>query len=361
MSGATLVLFEGAPGHWLRIANGAIVARGERPMVPADDDARVVALMPAADTIVHNLDVPGLTEAQARAAARLAIGETSAAAAESLHVAVGPEIADARRVVVLDARRMTQFLVDLASEGFDPDAVVPTVLVPPRPDDGAVRAVFDGEAVVCGATVAFADDPVLTPLLVPGPIEDLSREATEAALIAAVAVPPVDLRQGPFAKRRQWAVDRSRLKRVGWLAAACLAVTLLVPIARLINLNWTASAIEARNLTVAAANLPPGTAITDPVAQLDERLGAVGRQAGGALPLAIAVTRAIEGTPAVELGTMGYTAAAGLRVAVRATNPVDHQAVLAKLAAAGLVVADSAAATPAAAGAPTRELTVRRP
>lgn len=351
---STLVLLEGTPGRWLRIDGDAIVARGDRPAVIADDDRRVVAIVPGIETVVHSLAVEGLTDAQARGAARLALADTSAAPVETLHVAVGSEADGVRTAVAIDATRMTQQLVDLGAEGFDPDALVPALLVPPLPETGFVRAMLGDETVVRGEGVAFADDPVLTPLLAPGDIVTLDRDATEAALIAAVMNPPVDLRQGVFAKRRRWVIDRDRLRTIKWLAAACAATFLLVPLAQLVNLNLTASRIEARNLARAQAALPAGTVVVNPVAQLDERLGAFGLQNGGFLPLAGAVASAVEATPGVEVERFAYNGGEGLRAGIRAPNAPDVQSLVAKLAANGAAVAESG--TPQA-----RELLVKRP
>lgn len=345
----TLVLFD---GHWLRIDGDTIVARGERPVPVEDSDTRVVAIVPAAKTVLHSLAIEGLTEPQARGAARLAMADTAVVPVETLHVAVGPDVDGTRAAIAIDATHMTQRLVDLAAEGFDPDAMVPALLVPPHPDSGFVRALLGDESVVRGPDVAFADDPVLTPLLAPGDIVTLDREAIEAALIAAVLVPPLDLRQGQFAKRRRWAVDRTKLRTIQWLAAACLATLLLVPLARLINLTWTASAVEARSIARAQAAMP-GVTIVNPVAQLDERLGALGLQNGGFLPLASAMAAAVEAVPGVEVERLTYAGPAGLSVGIRAPNPADLQSLSTRITGSSWVVVQ--AGTPAA-----PEITVKR-
>jgi general secretion pathway protein L len=349
---STLVLLDGVPGHWLRIEDGAIVARGERPAVVADSDTRVVGIVSGVETVVHSLAIEGLTDAQARGAAKLAMADTAVVPVEQLHIAVGPETEGARVAVAIDATRMTQRLVDLAAEGFDPDALVPALLVPPVPESGFVRALLGEEAVVRGFDVAFVDDAVLTPLLAPGEIVTLDREATEAALVAAVLNPPVDLRQGAFAKRRRWAVDRTKLNTIQWLVAACLASLILVPLATLINLNWTASSIEARNIARAQAAMP-GVTVVNPVAQLDERLGAFGLQNGGFLPLSAAMASAIEAVPGVEVERLSYSGPEGLKAGIRAPNPADMQALSAKVGARWGIVQ---AGTPQA-----PELTVKRP
>lgn len=351
---STLVLFEGTPARWLRIEGSSVIARGEHPVEAAEGDTRIVAIIPGNETIVHVLPGAGLTDAQARGAARIALADTSVAPVDTLHIAVGPEIDGERVTVAIDTARLTERLATLSVSGLDPDALVPAVLVPPSPEVGFVRAVLGEEAVVRGGGAAFVDDPVLTPILVPEEIVTLDREVTEAAIIAAAANPPVDLRQGIFAKRRTWAADRARLRTILWLAAACLAALLLVPIATLINLTMTAVAIEGRAAARVAAALPPGTVVTNPVAQMDERLGAVGLQNGGLLPLAGAVASAVEAVPGVEVERLVYTGAEGLRVGIRAPNTGDYQILIAKLSASGLTVNEGGTD-----GA--REIVVKRP
>lgn len=352
----TLVLFDAPPRHWLRLDGDRIVERGEGPVLVATQDERIAAIVPGAETVVHQLDLAGLTDAQARGAARLALAETAIVPVDTLHVAVGPEVEGSRTVVAMESSRLAQRLADLAANGIDPDVLVPAVLIPPPPAEGFVRMQLGDEAVVRGGNgLAFVDDPALTPLLAPGDIATLDREGAGAALVAAVAAPPVDLRQGAFARRRRWALDHAKLRRIAMLAAACLVTLLLVPLAELINLNWTISAIEARNLARVQAALP-GAVVVNPVAQLEEKLGAVGLQNGGFAGLSEAVARAVEAVPGVELDRLAYSGPEGLRAAVRAPNAADFQALLAKLAAAGLVATEGGGA----ASGGVREIVVKR-
>jgi len=355
---ATLVLLPGDQGHWLRIVGSEVVDRGEGgPATKDDADLRVVGVVPSSDVVVHHAALAGLTDAQARGAARLAVAESAMAPIESLHVAVGGEHDGERTIVAIDARAMTQALMALTERGFDPDAMIAAPLILPRPETGFVSADLGVEGVVRGRDTAFEDDAVLTPLLTRGDVVALDREEIEAAIVAAAANPEVDLRQGPFTKRRNWALDRARLRRIAWLAAACLVSLILIPLVTLIHLNTAAARVEAATLATAQGALPPGTAVLNPVAQLDERLAALGGGGGGFLPLAAVFGASAEGIANVELGAMTFEGDGSLRVSARSTNPTDLTTLETRLAAAGVTVLPSAAGG----AGPSRDITVRAP
>ncbi|MFM9978218.1 MAG: type II secretion system protein GspL [Sphingomonadaceae bacterium] len=334
-----LILLLGEPLRWLRIADGAIIDRGQGT-IGAHGDARVVAIVPAADVAIHRGDLPDLSEAQARAAARLLIAEQSAASIDSLHVAIGtPDGDGGRTLVAIDSGRMAAWLTAAAGHGFDPDVMLAAPLLLPRPVSGYVKGDIGPETVVRGADSAFVDDPVLTPLVTGGTERRLDAAEVEAAVVAAIAHPEVDLRQGPFAKRRSWGLDRSRLRRIGALAAVLLGIVLLTQIVQLIRLDGAARSLEDKNKVLARAALPPGTNVNDPVLQLREALAARQGPGGGLLPLASAIAGAIEATPNAELGALVFDGGGTLRATIRATTPADLAALDARLAALGLAVA----------------------
>lgn len=359
----TLVLMLGDEARWLRLSDGAVVARGEGfETVPRADpgiEERVVAVVPAHELVVHHASLPDLAEPQARAAARLLVSEQSATPLETLHVAVGPAgPAGDRPVVAIEAAHMARHVAGLAALGYDPDAMLAAPLLLPRPDEGLVRGDLGSEVIVRGRNAAFADDAVLTPLIAgDAGVTDLDRAEIEAALMAAVADPEVDLRQGPFARVRRWAIDWKLVRRVALLGLALAGATLFLQLATIFKLSLAADRIEAANAAQARAVLPPGATVTNPVAQLDERLAALRGAGGGFLPLASAVAAAVNATANVELASMIFDGTGGLRVVVRAANPAELVAVEQRLIASGLAVAAGPVTSDQA--RPSRELTVR--
>ncbi len=356
---STLVVF--ADGRWLRIVAGDILARGDHlaDALPQSDEERTVAIVPAADVIIRTIDLPELADLQAQGAARIALADVSILPPEVLHVAVGAADTEGRRLAVgVPVASLTALLGALAEAGVDPDHLVAAPLLLTRPEAGFVAGDLGNEKVVRGTDSGFADDPVLTPLLIgDGPLVMLDRQALETSLVAAVEFPEADLRQGSFAKRRRWPVDMARLRRFAIMALITGMLILTAQLVTVIRLNARASAIEADTIVQANALLPPGTTVTDPVLQSEARLAAMQGAGGGFEPLASAVAAAVNAAPGVELGSMVFDGEGGLRATVRAASPADLDAIVARLGAGGLQVVP--APIVAGQGRPYRDIVVR--
>jgi general secretion pathway protein L len=335
----TLVLLTGAVPRWLRITDGRIVARGDG-IAAAEGEERVVAVLPADDVTISHAELPDLSEPQAQAAARLMVAENAAAPLDTLHVAVGAANgAGDRPVVAVDRTKLADLLTMLDAAGHDPDSVVAAPMLIARPDEGFVKADLGSEVIVRGRDGGFADDPVLTPLVAGDALKTLDRARVEHELVKAVTAPEVDLRQGAFAKRRSWGLDKARLKRIGWLALGVAALTLLFAIVQLVRLNMAADRIEAQNLVTARAALPPGTNVNNALVQVREQLNAMRGPGGGLLPLASSVTGAVDATPNIDLTSMIFDGGGTLRITARAPTVTDLTAFEAKLTAVGLTPA----------------------
>lgn len=346
----TIVLFppltDDEPYRWLRIADDAVVARGEGLPAPPGDDAeppRIVSVAPADAVALHWADLPDRSIAQAVAAARIVVSEASAAPIADLHVAVGREdAAEERPIGVVGVERMRAWLNVLAAEGIDPDALVPAPMLLPRPDQGYVRADLAGHGVVRGATSGFADEARLTELITGDtPPETLDRDAVEAAIVAAATAPALDLRQGPFAKRRRRAIDWALVKRLGWLLAAIVIVTLLISLFRIIRTDIAAEGIEARTAMVAQQGLPAGATITDPERQLSGRLAGMRGGGLGFSRTASAVFGAVQAVPGTELTALTFNDSGALKATVTAQNEAKANDLKSRIQALGFTVAAS--------------------
>ena len=298
------------PWRWLRPADGA---SGEG--LPGDD-ARVVAVAPAEAVTLHWARLPDRSLAQAAAAARLLVAETSAAPAGDLHVAVGDEGALAgpggegggeRPVGVVDAAAMRGWLAMLAERGIDPDAVIPAPMLLPRPDHGFLAGEVGGVRVLRGPGSGFADEPGLTEIVTGGAaVEPVGEGALAAAFAAALAAPPLDLRPGVFARRRRVAIDWRLVRRVALLAAALLLATLAIDVVRLVRLNLAADAAEADADALARTGLARGETVTDPARQLAERLAGLRGPGRGFSATAAAVYAAVRQVPGSEVTSMSF-------------------------------------------------------
>lgn len=332
---SALALFIGPDDRlsgWWTIAGDEVTARG-RPgdPLPEPRPERVVAIAPAAAITVHGAELGALAAPQARAAARLLVAESSLAPIEGQHVAVGTADGADRSIAVVGAGRVAAWLQALGEHGLDPEAILPAPLLLPRPDAGYVRATIGEEAVLRGRATGFADDPVLTPLIVgDAPVESVE---AEAALIRAIDDPELDLRQGPFARRRGIRIDWRQLRRLGWLAVGVLTLTLLIAIVQIARLGFAADALDREAEAVAAQAVPSGGTTA-----LDARLAAARGGGYGFSATAGALFAAVQATPNVELAGLDFASDGLLRATLVATGAGDVEVVRDRLRAAGLVV-----------------------
>ncbi len=328
-----------APGYrWLRLNGDGIAARGEG--LPAPDDTPSVVIVPAEDVTLHWATLPDRSAAQSVAAARLLVADASATPIGDLHVAVGAEDgADERPIGVVSALRMRGWLEELAGAGVDPAAMIPAPMLLPRPDDGFVRADLGGDGVVRGATSGFADEARLTEL-VTGGVEPavMGRDAIEQAILAAIAAPPLDLRQGAFARRRKSAIDWALIRRLGWLSVAILTITLLISIVQIIQYSIAADAIERRIDLLARQGLPRGEAVSDAGRQLDARIARLRGAGLGFSQTAASVFSVIQSVPGSELRAVSFAGDGKLKVSVVTQSEGQVNEVKRRIEALGLTV-----------------------
>jgi general secretion pathway protein L len=216
----------------------------------------------------------------------------------------------------------------------DPDLIVPETLLLAPPAEGLVRRGLDHR----GIAAAFSVEPELAGLLVgEAAVEEIGEEAFEAGLAAALADPVLNLRQGPFAKRRQWRIETGRLRRLALLAAALAFVSLVVQIATIMRYSFDADRLEAE-----------AAALGGPRAAQD-------RPGFGALaPL---LFEAVRSTPNVEITRLDYRADGSLGATVAVDNPATLAAFRARAEASGLAVEGGNLTS--AGGQPTAELVLR--
>lgn len=321
-------------GWWIA-EDGAISARGDADTpLPSEPPERVVAIAPAEAMTIHVAELGSLSPAQARTAARLLAAETSVAPIETQHVAVGKADGADRSVAVIGNGRIGAWLESLQAHGIDPDAILPAALLLPRPDSGFVRSRIGGESVLRSRTAAFAEEPGLTELLVgDAPVEDLG---LEPLVLAALDAPELDLRQGPFAKRRRFQLDWPLVRRLAALGGAIVAVTLLIAIVQTVRYGLGADRLDAQAQAVARTAVPD--AGPDAVAAMQARVAA--RRGGGLGFSATAggLIAAIQAVPNVELASLTFDADGLLRATVFAPGATDAEALRDRIRAAGLNV-----------------------
>jgi general secretion pathway protein L len=345
------------PWHWLRVEDDAVAARGEGlpTLAPAE---RVTAVAPADAVTLHWAELPDRSPAQAVAAARLLVAEASASPATELHVAIGREGGGERPVGVVANAAMAQWLAMLGAAGVDATAIVPAPMLLPRPEEGFVRADLGNGPAVRGPTSGFADEVRLTALVTGGAVpETLDRSALDEAIVAAVAAPALDLRQGAFARRTRRGIDWADVRRLAVLGGAVLAVTLLIDLVRIAKFEWGASALTARAELVARTALPRGSDAGDADRLLAERLARLRGPGQGFTRTLATVFGVVRGTQGAELTAVNFDADGTLRIGVAADGEAQANAVRDGIQAAGFDV--EASPFQASGNRLTGELTVR--
>lgn len=338
--------FEG----WLQLRDGAVVARGVAleglpALVDAADGAalRQIAVVPGEQVSLHWLEVPaGLAPAQAVAAARMAAAEVSAQPLADMHVAVGREDDEAalRTVALAPALAMAGWIGKCQANGLDPDLILPEPLLLRAPATGFVRYDRGDRPLYRGAADAFMIEPELAEIVLGGAVvTTLDHDAFEAGLGAAVAAPPVNLRQGVFAKRRRWKIDWPTVRRLLALGLAILAVTLAIHVVLILRYTFAADELEREANQIAATALPGSARLTDGPAALARRLTELRGGGAGYGAVTSALFGAVRATANAELTGIVYERDGSLRATVQGDTPATLAALQRQIEASGFAVA----------------------
>jgi general secretion pathway protein L len=335
----TLLVFAdaaGMPERWLAL--GDHVEEGDASAGVPKAGARTVLVVPGEQVTIHWLELAeGLTQPQAAAAARLMLADASAEPLGELHVAVGRSERGMTPVALASAARMAAWLAG----PLDPDVVLPSPMLLPAPEEGFARRDRGEVSDYRGAASAFTLEPDLGEAVTAGaPVDQVDEARFRTQLPAIVADPPVNLRQGPFARRRQWQLSAARQRRVAVLVLALILLSLAVQVATILSYTFAADSIEAEAEALAARGSSAG--------------GGDGPGFGAA---AAPLFEAIRATPNVELARIDYRPDGSLTATVMMDGPATLTALQARLEAAGLRVEPGEQRT--AGGRPIADLTVR--
>ena len=330
---ATLLSYAG--DGWLLLESGGVAARGgPDDLVEVPAGTQTALAVPGAEVTVHWLELAeGLTLAQAAAAARLMLADASAEGLADMHVAVGTPERGMTPVALAPNASMAAWVAG------DPDVIVPSPLLLLPPEDGLVRRDAGAVPDYRGAAAAFSVEPDIAGLLIgETPVRALDEADYEAGLVTALSPPVLNLRQGAWARRRQWKVDGSSVRRVGWLVLALAVLSLVVLLAQIMRYSSAASRLE------------------DEAAALNTRNPAAN---GGPrfTPLAAGLFAAVQAVPNVELSRLDYRPDGTLAATVSGDSPATLQALRRQIETFGLQVQEGAPQPPAA--RPAAELLLR--
>jgi general secretion pathway protein L len=320
-----------APLHWLRVAAGAVVARG------GDDPdyggaERLIAFAPAGRVGIDWLDLPDLPAAQRDAVAKQQLADQILEPVDAVHVVTAQGVAAwASHVDMVD------WLARIARR---PDHLVPLALVVQPPETGLIGAMIADQPVLRGPRLAVLADPALVQAF-GEPILSLSATQIDQALIFASEEPPLDLLTGRYAARRDW-IDGRTIRLLAALALLALGLFAALTIAQIWKTNRTADQLEASARADAAKQFPQAA---DPLADLTARVTAQRGGGAGFLPSMAAVTSALTVHPQAELTSAQFDPSGQLQVGLRVPAIGDISAITTRIEAAGFVVEQGAPVT----------------
>lgn len=330
---ATLLAFAdagGAPRRWRLLSGGAVVGRGdELAQLPEQQPwVRTVLAVPGTDVTLHWVELDeGLTRVQAAAAARLRLADELPDAIGELHVAAGRRENGLTAIAVTPAARMADWIAAAKALDMEPDVIVPAPMLLLPPGEGLVcYRGEDGAPDYRGTARAFSLEEGLAALVLGETrVTEIGDDLREAGFAPVLADPPVNLRQGAFARRRQVVIDAARIRWLATLGLILLIVSLLIQITAIVRTTWAADRYEAE------------------AAEARRALGAPGGPARPARAsyslVAAALFDAVRETPTAELTQFVYQPDGSLRASLLADSQATIDALRARIEARGVQAA----------------------
>ncbi|WP_162806359.1 type II secretion system protein GspL [Sphingosinicella terrae] len=343
-SAPTLLLHvdaDGAIERWLLLDSSGVAGRGAGDSLP-DQPWRSVLAVPGERVAIHWLDLAdGLAPAQAAAAARLMLADASAEPLAALHLAVGRPERGLTPVALVPSAEMVRWLERTAAAGVEADSVVPTPLLLPVPETAHIVRLRGSVGDFRGAASAFSLEPELAaPLLGDEAVAEYDEATFEGEIAAIVAAPPIDLRQGSFARRRPWRLQGGHARRAGLLLLVLAVLSLAVQVATILSYTFAADRLRTEADALAVQG----------------RGGAADGGPGFAAAAAV-LFDAVRSTPNVELTRIEYRPDGSLAATIMLDAPATLDSLRGRIEARGFRAV--AGETRTAGGRPTADLTVR--
>ena len=345
--GLIVVLPQQGEPLWMRVVEGAVVQGGTGAnwlaacgLTALPDDAIVLLVPPAALVTLNWIEYPDLAPRQGRAAARLAALAGAIVPADQLFAAADENEDPARPHCIAVAARadMQHWLLWAQHHGLDPDIMVPAPLLLPEPQEGFERGMIGGEAVLRGTDLALAGDLALPELIGEAVVRDVPAGQIDARAIAALARPPLDLRQGDFAKRVRRSFDKRTMARIALWSGLILLASLSIALVGLAKRHLAAASLNAESLALARTVVPGANDLVQAEAEMDRQLGA--RGAGGyafTAPVS-GLLSAMQDVPGVSLTALSRDPDGMIRATLAAARVDDIDSVQLALQAAGFTI-----------------------
>ncbi|MES2445502.1 MAG: type II secretion system protein GspL [Pseudomonadota bacterium] len=260
-----------AAGVWTLAGNGLIIAEPDGP---------ATMLVPTEQVLLLAVDLPLSSRARRLEALPFAIEDRIADPIDAVHLAIGAEIAPKRYLVgVVRHEVMAGWVERAEAAGLRHAAMVPDALALPVPAEGgwsvdldghrAVVRVGDGTGFACAASMLMpawhaAGRPLATAYGAPLPAEMMPGEGAlePEPLARRLFSPPLDLRQGAYARRR---AASNVWRRIGWIVAIGAVAHTGIALADTVMLTVIANRRAAETQAL-LATVAPGTPVTGDLA-----------------------------------------------------------------------------------------------
>jgi general secretion pathway protein L len=363
--GLILALPEQGEPFWIRVADGAVAQSGTGTnwlaacgltALPADD---VVMLVPPAGLVtLHWAVYPELAPRQGRAAARLAALGGAIVPADQLFAAANENDDPALPHILAVAARsdMQHWLLWAQHHGLDPDIIVPAPLLLPEPVEGVAHGELAGERLLRGKDVALAGDLALI-LPADAVMEQVLPDQLVERAVAALARPPLDMRQCDFAKRVRRTVDKRTIARILLWSALILLASLLITLIGVVRQHVAASNIDAQSLALARQVAPGAGDLDQAEAEIERQLAARGAGAYAFTAPVAALLSALQDAPTVSLTALSREPDGMIRATLAAAKVEEINAVLLALQGAGFTITATPSQDPG--GRALADVTVR--
>jgi general secretion pathway protein L len=365
-----------------------LIADGEgRPLAPVQNgalaearapaaDRRVAVLVPAADVLCLEVELPVRSGARAAQLVPFALEEQLATDVETQHFAVAPASTRGRTAVAVVARTLLEeWLARLATAGLRPELLCADAALMPR-IAGHTVALLEGDTLIfsdgeqderlalsappggfaSALAIALGDELASTQLLFHANATDWQRRQAEVEatrpqlaglkvqLLGSGALPwlaaqlptarPVNLLQGAYAPRTALGGGWSRWRIAATLAAALVLLHAGSRLYSLWSLGRSERELDARIAAIAGPLLPAGASSVRRV--LEPRLLEAQAQGGrsGLLPALQVLAQSMNGVSGAQLRALDFRDGA-LQLKVRASDAQSLDRINQGLRAAG--------------------------
>lgn len=288
------ILESGCGSEWLRLLHES----------PAGA-SKAIALAPAALVrLVRSERSTNATPRQAATAARLAALESSLGDPETLH-AVSAMVDDSTVVAAVTGDEIMHGWLDWAlALGVDPDHIVPAAALVPVHDGWTISTLGSERLIGRHGQIMPYEADLVSQIVGAAAIEEANNDAVDAALAAAAAKPPLDLRTGKFARRRRIVFDRAQIRELAILASLIPVIALAWSLVSIAKLDFETRRLDRETISIAEAALGQKTVLQNAEAELAARFGTLA--GAGFMSLLSATYAALQKEQSVSATEIAY-------------------------------------------------------